>query len=148
MTKLNLTFDPAAPLDATKLMSLVNAINELEAKTLQLNTDVAGLSNQNASRRMDAGIYPAGNINYSGKAIPFDITFNGPLITQPAAVTVTLETSTANADIVNYISNVTNTGFRVWINRVAGVSDKAVIASNKTFSDVKIHYVAFAKLEI
>ncbi len=148
-SKLNLTFDPGSPIDATKLMQLVNYINDLEATTLKLTSDVAGLNSQNASKRMDSGIYNCGNITFSGAALSFDVPFNGSLITAPSAVVVTLECSDNNADLVHYISNISNTGFRVWVNRVAGVNkDKATTVSQTVYSNVKAHYIAFAKLEI
>lgn len=147
-SKLNLTFDPGAPIDATKLMQLVNYINELEATTLKLTSDVAGISNQNASKRMDSGIKELGNISFSGAAIPFEISFNGTLITAPSAVVATIECSNTDADIVHYISNVSATGFRLYLNRVAGIKDKSTTVSQAVYSNVKVHYVAFAKLEV
>jgi len=150
MTKLNLTFDAGAPLDASKLQQLVTYLNELDSKTLQLTSEVGTLANKNVALRLISGTHEAGTINHSGSAIPVDVTFsNGKtLITEPSAILVTLQTSTANADMTYYLKSATQSGFTVMINRVAGVTKTATTASTAQFQNVKIHYLALAKLDI
>lgn len=151
MPKLNLTFDAGAPLDASKLQQLVTYLNELDAQTLKLGTDVATLSNKNVALRIISGTYNAGNITVSGKAHTQPITFeNGrSLITDPSAILVTIETSTENADISYYLRSTSSQGFTVMINRIAGVSAAGkTVTTSTTFQNVKIHYLALAKLDI
>lgn len=150
MPKLDLTFDAGAPLDASKLMQLVSYINELDAKTLQLTSDVSSLSNKNVALRLISNTRDIGKVNFSGDAIEYPITFpdGKTLITAPSAILITLETTTKNADMVSYIKNPTQNGFSVMINRVAGVAGKTTTAATTVFENVKIHYLALAKLDI
>lgn len=150
MSKLDLTFDPGAPLDATKLMQLVEYLNDLDVRSLKLTSDVSTLGSQNAALRMISNTYDVGKVTLAGTAKSYDVTFpeGRTLITAPSAILITIETSTANSDIVSYISNTSNNGFKVWLNRVAGVVGKTTTASSATFDNVKVHYLALAKLEI
>lgn len=150
MPKLDLTFDAGAPLDASKLMQLVEFLNELDSKALKLTSDVATLGNQNIALRMISNTYSIGKVTLSGTSKSYDVNFpdGKTLITAPSAVLITIETTTANSDIVSYISNPTQSGFKVWLNRVAGVVGKTTTASSATFDNVKVHYLALAKLDI
>jgi|LauGreDrversion4_2_1035121.scaffolds.fasta_scaffold166679_4 hypothetical protein len=149
MSKLNLTFDQGAPIDAGKLMQLVEYLNEIDANTFKLSSDVGSLANQNAAVRMISGTHTVGKVSFSGSAIQQDITFAGnkTLTTDPSAILVTLETTTKDADMVHYIKSPTATGFSVMLNRVAGISGKTTTAATTVFENVKVHYLALAKLD-
>lgn len=152
MSKLNLTFDPGAPIDATKLMQLVNAITELENTSLTLGSSLSSLQNAaNATKRIIAGTTDKAKYTISGNAIPVEVKFNGTLSTAPAAVIVTLETSATNADLSYYIKSDSSStsGFTLMLSRVAGVnSSNKVVTTSATYDNVRIHYIAIAKLEI
>lgn len=151
MPKLNLTFDAGAPLDASKLQQLVTYLNELDSQTLKLTSEVGNLANKNVALRLISGTHSAGTINHSGSAVPVEVTFsNGKtLITEPSAILVTIETSTTNADMTYYLKSTSQSGFTVMINRVSGVNSKsASTVSTTQFQNVKIHYLALAKLDI
>lgn len=147
MSKLNLTFDQGAPIDAGKLMQLVEYINAVQANTFQLSADVGSLASKNSAVRMLSGIHTVGKVQFSGEAIDVEITFDKTLTTAPSAILVTLETTTKNADMVHYIKSPTATGFRIMLNRVAGISGKTTTANTTVFENVKVHYLALAKLD-
>lgn len=151
MSKLNLTFDSGAPIDATKLMQLVDYVNELDSKTLQIGTTVSGidLANQNSAKRMVSGTHTAGKVTLSGEAVAIDVPYSSPLTGVPSAVLVTLETTTKNADMSYYLKggSVGQSSFTLMISRVAGVTSKGTTTSSVTYDNVKIHYLALAKLD-
>jgi hypothetical protein len=152
MSKLNLTFDPGAPLDATKLMQLVNAISELEANTFQLSTSVDALSNQTVAKRMISGSTAPQRITVGGSAVPIPVSFSPQqLSTAPSAILVTLESSSSNVDLSYYIkgNSANQSGFTLMLSRVAGVSsDNKTTTSSATYENVKVHYLALAKLDV
>jgi hypothetical protein len=148
MSKLNLTFDQGAPIDAGKLMQLVEYLNEIDANTFKLSSDVGSLASQNAAVRMISGTHSVGKVSFSGSAVQHDVSFAGKtLTTDPSAILVTIETTTKDADMVHYIKSPTATGFSVMLNRVAGISGKTTTAATTVFENVKIHYLALAKLD-
>jgi hypothetical protein len=148
MSKLNLTFDQGAPIDAGKLMQLVEYLNEIDANTFKLSSDVGSLASQNAAVRMISGTHTVGKVSFSGSAVQQDISFAGKtLTTDPSAILVTIETTTKDADMVHYIKSPTATGFSVMLNRVAGISGKTTTAATTVFENVKVHYLALAKLD-
>ena len=151
MGNLNLTFDPGAPLDATKLMQLVNAVTSLEANTLSLQSTTDSLSNANkvASARISAGVKDVGTVTYNGAAIPIDVTFNPSISPEVGSVQITLE-GPSNMDLIAYIlaGSINTSGCKVMLNRVAGIAakDNKVFASSSSYAGVKIHYTAIAKV--
>lgn len=149
MSKLNLTFDQGAPIDAGKLMQLVEYLNEIDANTFKLSSDVGSLASKNVALRMISNTHSVGKVNFSGEAIEVEIPFpdGRTLTTDPSAILVTIETTTKNADMVHYIKNPTARGFTVMLNRVAGISGKTTTASTTVFENVKVHYLALAKLD-
>jgi len=151
MPKLNLTFDPGAPLDASKLQQLVTYLNELDSQTFKLTSEVGSLANKNVALRLISGTYTAGTLTLAGSAVPVEVTFeNGrTLITEPSAVLTTLETSSATADVTCYLKSTNQRGFTIMVNRIAGATAKgSTTAGTTTIQNVKIHYLALAKLDI
>ena len=144
MPQLDLTFDQGAPLDATKLQQLVTYLNEIDAKSLKL-PDITGAANQALSQRLVADVYTYGTVTYTGSPISIPISFKAPLVSAPASVTATIETTSSDVDLVYYIKDISNLGFTIVLNRVTGTStNKTSTVSSSTYSNVKIHYFAIA----
>lgn len=144
-TPINLTFDPGAPIDSTKLNQLVTYLNQINAETLTLPSQYSNLANTAISQRMASGIVSIGSLNITDKEITKAITFKNPLTTTPAAIICTVETSYSDADLIGYLKpGYTNTGFTFAFNRVAGTEKASVSTSARTFTGVKLHYFAIA----
>ena len=146
-TPINLTFDPGAPLDATKLNQLVTYLNQINAETLTLPSQYSNLANTAIAQRMTAGVGSIGSLNIVDKEITKSVTFKNPLTSTPAAIICTIETSYADADLIGYLKpGYSNTGFTFAFNRVAGTEKTSVATSLRTFTGVKLHYFAIASV--
>ncbi len=141
----SLQFNEGEPIDATKLQKLVTFINEVNAKALKLpsGADIAG---DVVASVMTTGVSKSYTIAFSGKAQPLNITFDKPLSNDPYSVIVTLECSSEDMDLVHYVQSADRQGFKLMVNRVAGVNTAggAAYTTSKSFT-VKVHYFAVAK---
>jgi hypothetical protein len=141
----SLQFNEGEPIDATKLQKLVTFINEVNAKALKLpsGADIAG---DVVASVMTTGVSKSFPITFSGKAVPIDVSFDKPLSNDPYSVIVTLQCGSEDMDLVHYIQSANRQGFKLMVNRVAGVNkaDGAAYTTSRSFN-VQVHYFAVAK---
>lgn len=139
-----LQFNDGEPIDAKKLQELVNYVHKVNAQSLKLpsGADIAG---DVVASVMTTGVSPATRIKFAGKAQEVSVTFDRPLANDPYSVIVTLESASDDMDLVHYIKSADRQGFRLMVNRVAGINKEgAAYTASKEFT-VKVHYFAVAK---
>lgn len=137
-------FNDGEPIDAKKLQDLVTFVNQVNATAMKVPSGSA-IARDVVNEVMVAGTTGNIEVEFTGKAKSFPVTFKPALKNDPLCVIATLQCPSADMDLVHYIQNPTLNGFNIMINRVAGLDEGNTVYTKSRIYNVIVHYFAIAK---
>lgn len=139
----NLKFEDGEPINASAFRALLQYVTEVGTYTLTVPGEATTLANQTIASKFTAGTKSLGTVDLTTAQKSFDIAFNPPLNAAPAAILITIETSSGQSEPIYFIEggSTSSSGCRVVLSR----GGNAVGDTIKKLTGVKIHYFAMAK---